>query len=60
LKFDSNQNLVAVLKLERLKGAEIYAALIEGGGLVSAPTSHNLNPLTKNDPHVLLKNLKNN
>jgi len=31
IKADSNQNLVNALKQERLKGAEIYAALMDGG-----------------------------
>ena len=32
IKAGSNRNLVTALKQERLKGAEIYAALLEGGG----------------------------
>ena len=37
IKADSNQNLVAALKQERLKGAEIYAALLEGGSHMPDP-----------------------
>ncbi len=50
IKADSNQNLIAALKQERLKGAEIYAALIEGGGPVSDPDIPQFKPFNKKRP----------
>lgn len=50
IKADSNQNLVAALKQERLKGAEIYAAMIEGGGPVNDPDIPHFKPFNKKLP----------
>ena len=50
IKADSNQNLVAALKQERLKGAEIYAALLEGGGPITDPDIPQFKPFNKRRP----------
>ena len=50
IKADSNQNLVAALRQERLKGAEIYAALLEGGGHMADPDIPQFKPFNKRRP----------
>ena len=50
IKADSNQNLVAALKQERLKGAEIYAALLEGGSHMPDPDIPQFKPFNKRRP----------
>ena len=50
IKAGSNQNLVSALQQERLKGAEMYAALLEGGGPVVGTDIPHFKPYNKRLP----------
>jgi len=50
IKADSNQNLIAALKQERFKVAEIYASLMEGGGPITDPNIPQFKPFNKRRP----------